>query len=493
MRLIDYLDKGASLGPDAPCLTTDEADLSYAERQALPIASRARCERPASRPGDKIAVLSGNDPMAFACVFGVSRAGAVWCPINPRNEAAETPTCSTLSIAARCCSIAPTKGLSRDAARPTENRGFRVLDKARPSRLRWSLLAPTATSHRARADRRRRHDSGHRRHDRPAEGRDADGPNLEAMSAITLMSYPFEGRPVYLAFAPLTHAAGVLCLPIMTLGGRIVIMPKPDVGEFLALIAARRVTHAFLPPTVIYMLLEHPALAATDLSSLQCFWYGAAPMSPRGSKRRWAVSARDGAVVRSDRSADDDFDAGAERSLHPRRLDRARPADFGRAREPAGAARDHGRRRRLLATASAARSSCAARWHGGLLQEPAGDRGGPTFGWRHTGDIGYLDDDNYLFIVDRAKDMIITGGFNVYSIEVENALRLHPDVHGWRGVRPARRQMGRARLRGGSTPRRPRRRSHRIIAFVKARSAALKRQNRSKSGPTFRARRSARC
>ena len=50
------------------------------------------------------------------------------------------------------------------------------------------------------------------------------------------------------------------------------------------------------------------------------------------------------------------------------------------------------------------------------------------FGWRHTGDIGYLDDDNYLFIVDRAKDMIITGGFNVYSIEVENALRQHPDI-----------------------------------------------------------------
>jgi acyl-CoA synthetase (AMP-forming)/AMP-acid ligase II len=50
------------------------------------------------------------------------------------------------------------------------------------------------------------------------------------------------------------------------------------------------------------------------------------------------------------------------------------------------------------------------------------------FGWRHTGDVGYLDEDNYLFIVDRAKDMIITGGFNVYSIEVENALRQHPDV-----------------------------------------------------------------
>ncbi|MFX9216748.1 AMP-dependent acyl-CoA synthetase, partial [Acinetobacter baumannii] len=49
-------------------------------------------------------------------------------------------------------------------------------------------------------------------------------------------------------------------------------------------------------------------------------------------------------------------------------------------------------------------------------------------GWHHTGDIGYIDGDGYLYIVDRAKDMIITGGFNVYSIEVENALRAHEAV-----------------------------------------------------------------
>src|SRR5271169_1906522 len=91
------------------------------------------------------------------------------------------------------------------------------------------------------------------------------GRNLEAMSALTLMSYPFDGRPVYLALAPLTHAAGVLCLPIMTLGGRIVIMSKADLREFLRLVAHRRVTHTFLPPTLIYMLLEYPALPAADL------------------------------------------------------------------------------------------------------------------------------------------------------------------------------------------------------------------------------------
>ena len=105
------------------------------------------------------------------------------------------------------------------------------------------------------------------------------GTNLETMSAITLMSYPFEGRPVYLALAPLTHAAGVLCFPVLALGGEIVVMRTPDVGGFLEHVERHRVTHTFLPPTLIYMVLGHPALDSTDLSSLQCFWYGAAPMS----------------------------------------------------------------------------------------------------------------------------------------------------------------------------------------------------------------------
>jgi fatty-acyl-CoA synthase len=117
------------------------------------------------------------------------------------------------------------------------------------------------------------------------------GRNLEAMSALTLMGYPFEGRPAYLALAPLTHAAGVLCLPVMALGGQVVIMPKPDLGEFLGLIEQHRITHTFLPPTLIYMLLQHPQLASTG--SIRCSASGTArrPCRPRGSKRRCRRSA----------------------------------------------------------------------------------------------------------------------------------------------------------------------------------------------------------
>ena len=64
----------------------------------------------------------------------------------------------------------------------------------------------------------------------------------------------------------------------------------------------------------------------------------------------------------------------------------------------------------------------------GYYRDPAATAAASAYGWHHTGDIGYLDEDNYLFIVDRAKDMVITGGFNVYSTEVEQALMQHPAV-----------------------------------------------------------------
>ena len=111
----------------------------------------------------------------------------------------------------------------------------------------------------------------------------------------------------------------------------------------------------------------------------------------------------------------------------------------------------------------------------GYYRNPAATAEAGAHGWHHTGDIGYLDADNYLFIVDRAKDMIITGGFNVYSAEVEQALMAHPDGPGGRGDRAAGRQVGRAGHRGGRAARRPDGdRPDELIAFVKGRIGSVK-------------------
>ncbi|MDN5545263.1 MAG: AMP-binding protein, partial [Rhodococcus sp. (in: high G+C Gram-positive bacteria)] len=88
MRLTDYLDKGASLGSTAPCLTMGERTLSYGEVQQFSRRFAASLAASGIAAGEKVAILSGNDPISFSCVFGISRAGAVWCPINPRNAGA---------------------------------------------------------------------------------------------------------------------------------------------------------------------------------------------------------------------------------------------------------------------------------------------------------------------------------------------------------------------------------------------------------------------
>ena len=216
--------------------------------------------------------------------------------------------------------------------------------------------------------------------------------------------------------------------------GEIVIMRAPDVGRFLELIAAHRVTHTFLPPTLIYMVLGHPSLDATDLSSLQCFWYGAAPMSARrleealtrvGPVMAQLFGQTEAPMMISTMAPSDHFrDDG---SIAVERLSSAgRPAPLVTVAvmDDEGRLLPDGERGEIVV-----RGSLVMR---GYYKNPAATAEASAYGWHHTGDIGYLStdpgDEGFLHIVDRAKDMVITGGFNVYSTEVEQALMAHPAV-----------------------------------------------------------------
>lgn len=444
MRLFDYLDKGASLGRDEPCLTMDGTPLSYGEVSDLSWQIARALHRSGVRPGDKVAILSANDPIAFTCVFGISRAGAVWCPVNPRNEALENREilqafdCSTLifqkaflPLVERILPDLP--GLTTLVcldAEPPDAIGF----------ARWLSDVPSSPFHvQPRDDVALLVGTGGTT-GRP-KGVQLTGRNIETMSAITLMSYPFGlhdrdlagsrgGRPVYLALAPLTHAAGVLCFPIMTLGGEIVIMPGPDLTSYLELIARHHVTHTFLPPTLIYMLLAHPDLDRTDLSSLQCFWYGAAPMSSAklsealtriGPVMAQLFGQSEAPMMIATMAPADHFHADGSQAVE-RFTTAGRPSPLVQVAimDSAGNLLPTGERGEIVVRGSLVMA--------GYYRDPAATAEASRHGWHHTGDIGFLDTDNYLSIVDRAKDMIITGGFNVYSAEVEQALLTHPAI-----------------------------------------------------------------
>ncbi|WP_110205888.1 acyl-CoA synthetase [Nocardioides daejeonensis] len=437
MRLVDYLDKGASLDGGAPCLVRDGRTWTYDETSALAGRIASALVARGVHPGDKVAILSANDPVAFTCVFGISRAGAVWCPINPRNEASENREllelfeCTTLIFQAAYAGLVAE--IRSDLPGVTT---LVCLDDAPEWALSWEEFLAGG--------------DGVEPVDRPADddlamivgtggttgrpkGVMLTGTNLETMTAITLMSYPWPAppaRPTYLALAPLTHAAGVLCFPVLASGGSIVVMRKPDVGGFLASIAEHRVTHTFLPPTLIYMVLDHPELESTDLSSLECFWYGAAPMSARrleealtriGPVMAQLFGQTEAPMMISTMAPRDHYLPDGSVALE--RLSSAgRPAPLVTVAIMAddGSLLAAGERGEIVV-----RSSLVMR---GYFKNPDATAEASAHGWHHTGDIGYLDDEGFLHVVDRAKDMVITGGFNVYSTEVEQALMAHPAV-----------------------------------------------------------------
>src|ERR1700691_5810993 len=406
---------------------------SYAEVQRLSWVIARALARSGVGPGDKVAILSANDPLAFCCVLGIARAGAVWCPVNPRNEAAENRElldlfdCSCLifqgAFAPLVARIAPDLPkvttlvcLDDDAAGAVQFSDWVDGISTEPWQAEPAddivMIAGTGGT------------TG------KPKGVMLTGQNIETMTALTLMSYPFDGRPAYLALAPLTHAAGVLCFPVMTLGGEIVIMSKPDLTEFLQLAERHQITHTFLPPTLIYMLLDHHDLPITDLTALQCLWYGAAPMSASrleealdkiGPVMGQLFGQSEAPMMISTLAPAAHFHADA--TLARDRLPsagRPTPLTLVAIMDDEGHLLDQGERGEIVVRGPLVMA--------GYYKNPEGSREAAKYGWHHTGGIGYLDEDGYLFIVARAKDMIITGGFNVYSAEVEQVLLSHPAV-----------------------------------------------------------------
>jgi acyl-CoA synthetase (AMP-forming)/AMP-acid ligase II len=220
-----------------------------------------------------------------------------------------------------------------------------------------------------------------------------------------------------------------MLLPGLLRGGTHVIMRKFDPDELLRVIERERVSWTFLVPTMIYMLLDDPALARYDHASLRTIIYGAAPMSPdkleRALERVGPVflqvySQMEVANQTTTLTKDDHVEALA--GPRHRLASCGRPIAMAQVRlvDPDDADVVSGQPGEIVV-----RGPHMMRGYWRRPEETASAMRG---GWLHTADIARADSDGYLYIVDRAKDMIISGGMNVYSVEVENALMEHPAV-----------------------------------------------------------------
>ena len=246
-----------------------------------------------------------------------------------------------------------------------------------------------------------------------------------AMWRAILADFELPAAPRYLAAAPISHVAGTKVAPVLLRGGTIHLMPRFEPGEFMSTVERERISMSLLVPTMIYTLLDHAELEGTNLSSLELLLYGASPMSPT---RLTEAIERIGPVFSQLYGQTECYPISLLRKAEH---DRARPELFA----SCGTAVSGTEVRLLDAEGQPVQPGepgeiCVRAPHAmeGYWQKDDLTRDTLSGEWLHTGDIARTDDEDHLFIVDRKKDMVVSGGFNVYPREVEDVLTTDPSV-----------------------------------------------------------------
>ncbi len=240
------------------------------------------------------------------------------------------------------------------------------------------------------------------------------------------MTIRVERDDVYLAQVPMFHAASMgVILGMPTTGGQVVTVPVFDPAGVLLAAEKHGATNTIMVPTMLAMTFAHPDYAPARLSSLQRLTYGASPM-PRPVLERLRTDLPHLELFQGYGMTES---AALVSVLMPE--DHLREDKLGSAGRP------------VAGTVVSIQDELGVEQPPGTVGEVC-IRGGQFMreywrrpeeteaafagGWYHSGDAGYLDDEGYLFLVDRTKDMIVSGGENVYSTEVEQAIAAHPAV-----------------------------------------------------------------
>ncbi len=248
---------------------------------------------------------------------------------------------------------------------------------------------------------------------------------LETLT-IMLTEWEWPNPPRVLSCTPLSHAGAALFMPTLLKNGTMLILPGFDPVAVMQAIQDHRINCVMLVPTMIYALLDHPRFGEFDLSSLETVFYGASAMSPVRLKE--AIERIGPVFFQFYGQAEAPMSITLMRKSEHDVNDLRRLASCGR---PVPWLHVELMDAQMRPVPDGEPGEICVR--GPLVMD--GYRDNPqltaeTFsgGWLHTGDVAVRDPDGFLRIIDRTKDMIVTGGFNVYPREIEDIIAQHPAV-----------------------------------------------------------------
>lgn len=438
---------------DRTAVVAGDRRLTYADLDARSSALATALVGTGVEPGDRVAVLLSNCPEYPVVDLGIVKAGAARLPLNPMLSPEEVRHALADSGAGTVVCDAEHADVPAEVA-PSLSSSLEVIlvdgEAGMPKRIGVSvhryerLLAegeePEAT---APAVEVAPDDVAGHFYTGGTTGEPKGVVYSQAGLAANLYAHlaelGFDGADTGLVVTPLSHSAGTFLWANLLAGATTVVQQGFDVERTLATVEERDVTWTFMVPTMIYRLLDH-GVEGYDCSSLERLIYGAAPMRP--DRLREGIEALGPVfcqfygqteVPNLITTLGRQEHAAAVRGTNPERLQSAgQPcllADVRIVDTETGDDVPAGEPDETLPPGEPGEVVVAAPYaFEGYHDRPAETARTLRDGWVFTGDVGHIDEDGYLYLLDRKRDVIVTGGMNVYSHEVEDALGDHPEV-----------------------------------------------------------------
>ncbi len=435
MRISDYFDAAAGRYPDRVALLDQGVAIDFAQAQrTVHAAAHALDAEQNLRPGAHIAIYAPNDFRVSLLQLAINRSDRAWLSAHTRNpvdvniEVLSFMDCEFMFFHSAFEPLVP----KLRAGLPRTSR-FVCIDRASefgPSLEEWAraFTAPYRAAAENPLDAAFFQPTGGTTG--PSKAAVHTHRSLEMMFIASRESSRYTPESRTLAVAPLTHAGGIGALATLSCGGSVVVMNMTSPDQVLDVIEESKITHVFLPPTLLYLLIDAMQRHPRDMSSLVQFTTGAAPVAPEKIKQATRVFGPVMAegfgqtecgmpllwkqpqdYLAPDGSFDDAALASTGRAVAFARVEIM--DDEGRILPP-------GQRGEIVV-----QSSTMMREYYKNPQEAEAFR---RFGWGHTGDVGIKDERGFVTIVDRLKDMIVTGGFNVFPAQIEAVILEHDAV-----------------------------------------------------------------